>query len=236
MEFGTMSNLTDFFKYIIKNPLTIYLRFLLNWSHNQFTFKQFKQGYLSLVLKSNIEPNVCVESNALVLGSSLGAFTYVSMKTLILQAFIGKFCSIGPNCLLGWGIHPSQDFVSTHPIFYSTKAQAGITFADRDYFEERKPIKIGNDVFIGANVIVLDGVTIGDGAIIAAGAVVTKNVPPYSIYGGVPAKLIRYRFEQETIEFLVNFQWWNKDQEWLKNNFKYFHNINKFFKEFANSR
>jgi acetyltransferase-like isoleucine patch superfamily enzyme len=126
--------------------------------------------------------------------------------------------------------------VSTHPIFYSTKAQAGITFADRDYFEERKPIKIGNDVFIGANVIVLDGVTIGDGAIIAAGAVVTKNVPPYSIYGGVPAKLIRYRFEQETIDFLVNFQWWNKDREWLKNNFKYFHNIKEFFEEFANSR
>ena len=228
-----MSNFREFLALVIKNPLTIYLRFLLNWLQNQWKFQQFHQGYLAIVSHSQIEPNVSVESNAVVLESSIGSFTYVSMKTLILQAFTGRFCSIGPNCMLGWGIHPSQDFVSTHPIFYSTKAQAGLTFADRDYLEERKPIKIGNDVWIGANVIVLDGVTIGDGAIIAAGAVVTKDVPPYAIYGGVPAKLIRYRFEPETIDFLLNFKWWDKDVEWLKSNFRSFHNIDTFVKDFT---
>jgi acetyltransferase-like isoleucine patch superfamily enzyme len=131
------------------------------------------------------------------------------------------------------GIHPSRDFVSTHPIFFSTKKQVGITFADKDYFQEEKGIKIGNDVWIGANVIILDGVTIGDGAIIGAGAVVTKDVPPYSIYGGVPAKLIRYRFEQKTIDFLVKFKWWNKDEEWLKTNFQDFHNIDTFLQRYA---
>jgi virginiamycin A acetyltransferase len=212
---------------LFKNPLTTYLRFLINWLKNQFKFKEFKQGYLSIVLHSELEPNVRIDSDALVIESSIGSFSYVCGKTLVTKTSIGRFCSIGPRCLFGWGIHPSKDFVSTHPIFYSTKKQAGITFADQDYIEERKPITVGNDVWIGANVIVLDGVTIGNGAIVATGAVVTKDVPPYAIYGGVPAKLIRYRFEQEVIERLMDFQWWDKDQEWLKTNFKLFHNINE---------
>jgi len=215
---------------ISKNPLTIYLRFLINWQRNQLKFQKFRQGYLSLVLNSEIEPNVCISSNVLVLDSSIGSFSYISEKTLITKTYIGRFCSVGPNCLFGWGIHPSQYFVSTHPIFYSTKKQAGITFADQDYIEERKLIQLGNDVWIGANVVVLDGVTIGDGAIIATGAVVNKDVPPYAIYGGVPAKLIRYRFEPEVIQDLINFQWWNKDKEWLKTNFRLFHKIDDFVK------
>jgi len=212
---------------IFKNPLTIYIRFLMNWLKNQFKFQKCKQGYLSLVLDSELEPNVCLDSQVLVIESSLGSFSYVCGKTLITKTSLGKFCSIGPNCMFGWGIHPSRNFVSTHPIFYSTKKQAGITFADQDYIEERKLITVGNDVWIGANVIVLDGVTIGNGAIVATGAVVTKDVPAYAIYGGVPAKLIRYRFEQEVIERLMDFEWWDKEQEWLKNNFRLFHNINE---------
>lgn len=199
----------------------------MNWLKNQFKFQKCKQGYLSLVLDSELEPNVCLDSQVLVIESSLGSFSYVCGKTLITKTSLGKFCSIGPNCMFGWGIHPSRNFVSTHPIFYSTKKQAGITFADQDYIEERKLITVGNDVWIGANVIVLDGVTIGNGAIVATGAVVTKDVPAYAIYGGVPAKLIRYRFEQEVIERLMDFEWWDKEQEWLKNNFRLFHNINE---------
>jgi len=221
---------------LLRNPITVYLRFVINWWHNQFKFNKLRQGYLALILKSDIQPNVCVESNSMILESCIGSFTYVSVNTWILKGFIGKFCSIGPNCMFGWGIHPSRNFVSTHPIFYSTKKQAGITFSDIDYLEERKSIKVGNDVWIGANVIVLDGITIGDGAIIAAGAVVTKDVPPYAIYGGVPAKLIHYRFEPEVIDFLINFQWWDKEQEWLRNNFKSFHEINEFMKLFGNSK
>lgn len=232
-----MYNLRANLKSILKNPFTDYLRFLINWWKNNLKsnllHNNFHQGYLSLVINSKIEHNVNIGNRVLVLDSYIDSFTYIFDETVVSKAFIGKFCSIGQNCKFRLGIHPSRDFVSTHPIFFSTKKQVGKTFADQDYFEEEKVIHIGNDVWIGANVIILDGITIGDGAIIGAGAVVTKDVPPYSIYGGVPAKLIRYRFDQKTIDWLVNFQWWNKDEKWLKTNFKDFHNIDEFVQKYA---
>ncbi|HEU4708702.1 MAG TPA: CatB-related O-acetyltransferase, partial [Methylophilaceae bacterium] len=123
--------------------------------------------------------------------TSLGRMTYVAEASRIGFADIGAFCSIGPNVLLGGlGCHP-VDRLSTHPAFYSSRLQAGDTFSENDLFEELPRVTVGNDVWIGAGSIVLDGVRIGDGAIIAAGAVVNKDVPPYAIVGGVPARLIR---------------------------------------------
>ena len=96
-------------------------------------------------------------------------------------------------------------------MFYSTRKQNGYTLSKEDKIEERKPIVIGNDVFIGANVIVLDGVTIGNGAVIGAGAVVSKDIPPYAIVVGCPIKIIKYRFNDEIINKLESIQWWNDD-------------------------
>ncbi len=95
--------------------------------------------------------------------------------------------------------------------FYSTRKQCGATFADRDYFDEQSDISIGNDVWIGARVFLIEGIHVGDGAIVGAGAVVTKDVPAYAVVGGVPAKIIRYRFTQEQIEYLLELQWWDKE-------------------------
>lgn len=159
--------------------------------------------------------------------SSLGDFTYCGKNATIINCKVGKFCSIAQGVSIGLGMHPVNEFVSTHPSFYSVHKQCGLTFADKQYFDEMGTVEIGNDVWLGANAIVLDNVRIGDGAIVAANSVVTKDVPPYAIVGGTPAKFIKYRFEEQEIQFLQTFKWWDRDIEWLKKNFTLFHDIKK---------
>ena len=162
----------------------------------------------------------------------IGKGTYVSSNSHISQTTIGKYCSIGPNLICGWGIHPTNG-ISTAPCFYSTRKQNGMTFSTENKIDERLPIIIGNDVFIGMNVCILDGVRIGDGAVIGAGAVVTKDVPDYAIVGGVPAKIIRYRFPQEIIRKLRKIQWWNWSDDELKNVEQMFFDVEGFVKKYG---
>lgn len=142
--------------------------------------------------------------------SKIGAYTYISRNCRLQNCVMGSYGSVGPNCLIGLGKHPVDGFLSTHPVFYSTRKQNGITFTDRDLFEEFQPVEIGSDVWIGANVIILDGVKIGHGAIIAAGSIVNRNVEPFEIVGGVPVKNIRYRFEEDTVKRILASEWWSK--------------------------
>ena len=158
---------------------------------------------------------------------SLGDFTYIANNTNITNTDIGKYCCIASDVLIGLGKHPSHTFVYSHPIFFSTLGQSQISFAEKSYFCELSNTKIGHDVWIGARVIIIGGITIGNGAIIAAGAVVTKDVPAYAIVGGVPANIIRYRFNIDQIKYLEKIQWWDFDIDWLKRNFEYFHDLDK---------
>ena len=132
--------------------------------------------------------------------------------------------------MIGLGKHPTRNFVSTHPAFFSSLGQSQVTFSTESVFEEFAKINIGNDVWIGARAIILDCVNIGDGAIIAACAVVTKDVPDYAVVGGVPAKILRYRFEPNEIKFLKEFTWWDKDISWLRENYYQLHDIKNFIK------
>lgn len=165
--------------------------------------------------------------------SSIGAYTYIAKNSHISMTLIGKFCSIGPNFLCGWGIHPTNG-ISTSPMFYSTMKQNGNTFSKIDKIKERKKITIGNDVFIGANVTILDGVTIGDGAIIGAGAVVSKDIPPYAIAVGVPIKIIKYRFQKKQIEELLRIKWWDFPDEKLSDVEKLFYELDEFILKYRN--
>jgi carbonic anhydrase/acetyltransferase-like protein (isoleucine patch superfamily) len=173
---------------------------------------------MSSVDGCSVEPHVRIAAEAVVRGCKIGGCTYIGTDTYITGTEIGKFCSIGPACRMGLGKHPTREFVSTSPVFFSIGRQCGTTFAQENAFCENEPIAIGNDVWIGANVFVADGVTIGNGAIIGAGAIVVRDVPDYAVYGGVPARLLRYRFERSQIEWLQEFKWWNRDPEWLRAN------------------
>lgn len=165
-----------------------------------------------------------------ICNTEIGDYTYIAHNAFVSETKIGKFCSIGPNFLCGWGIHPTNG-VSTSPMFYSSKKQNGMTLSLEDKIKERKEITIGNDVFIGANVTILDGVTIGDGAVIGAGAVVSKNIPPYAIAAGCPIKILRYRFDAETISNLLDIKWWNFDEEKLSQVENYEFEVEGFMKK-----
>ena len=125
-----------------------------------------------------------------------------------------------------------------HPAFFSTAGQAGFSYVKTNIFEEHKYIDkdkkisvlIGNDVWIGENVLILEGVHIGNGAVIGAGSIVTKDIEPYSINVGVPAKKIDSRFTEEQINFLDKVKWWDKGEEWIKQNIREFDDIERFTK------
>ncbi|KLT66787.1 hypothetical protein AB669_05460 [Pedobacter sp. BMA] len=176
--------------------------------------------------------HVSIGKNCYLYNSKIGSYTYLSQGVSIMNTELGKFCSIAQNVLIGGGMHPSKTFVSTSPVFYSLSKQCGTTFSDSNYFREMGKTTIGNDVWIGANVVVFDDVIIGDGAIIGAGSIVTKDVQPYSIVFGSPAKHTRFRFDGDEIKFLQKLEWWNKDEEWLKLNYKDFHQIKLFKKKY----
>lgn len=140
---------------------------------------------------------------------------------------LGRFCSVAPRVEVVTGTHPyTYPFVSTSPFFFSPLKQNGYALYSKPQFQEerfadeekRYPVVVGNDCWIGQSAKIISGVTIGDGAMILAGAVVTKDVPPYAIVGGVPAKVLRYRYDPETIAMLLEIKWWNKDLSWLKKN------------------
>ncbi|MCR4656296.1 MAG: CatB-related O-acetyltransferase [Lachnospiraceae bacterium] len=143
---------------------------------------------------------------------------------------IGRYTSIGPEVRTVLGKHPvDSKRAALHPAFYSGAGAMGYTYLDASddkgagfeeaaYLDKENGIQIviGNDVWIGRGVMILEGVTIGDGAVIGAGTVVTKNIDPYGIYAGVPARKLRDRFDKDIAEKLLEYQWWNKGEAWIK--------------------
>ena len=194
---------------------------------------KYHKKNIKLMRGSNVSLNSQFEGNNYigfdsVFSGKIGKYSYIGNKCNI-TAEIGNYCSISNDVYTIMGKHPTDTWVSTHPVFYSKKCCSGNTYMSENRFDENSTIaKIGNDVWVGYGAGIMGGVTIGDGAIVAAGTVVTKDVPSYAIVGGIPAKVIKYRFNTQQIECLLYTKWWDWDENKIRQNAVDFDNIDKF--------
>ena len=196
-------------------------------------------GKNSYISHCNFENNCAIGENCKVTNSIIGKHSYITEGARISHARIGRFCSIGPNLRIGMGSLPIKKLVSTSTIFYLKNLNLKTSMTKRDKIETHKFtdkhksffVEIGNDVRIGANVTILDGVKIGHGAIIGANSLVTKNIPPYTVVFGLPAKIIKLRFTKSQIKQLLILKWWNRGDQWLIRNVNLFEDINNFLKK-----
>ena len=185
---------------------------------HQLRSKKLKIGYDNDLRNVTFGRNVALGNRVSIYHAEIGSYSYITEGSLIRNAKIGKFCSIGPRCKIGLGKHPFNEFISSHPLFYSTKKQVGFSLVDQDKFNEIETVVIGNDVWIGTGVTIMDGVKVGDGAVLAAGAVVIQDVAPFSLVAGVPAVHKKFKFSEEKIQEILSDPWWDKDIQWIKTN------------------
>lgn len=195
-----------------------------------FPVLHYVKGIIKCLFNSRVSPFAIISSNVVLdkttciyrgvkaKHAEIGAYTYIAANTEIENASIGRFCSIADHCRIGMSSHSLQ-YLSTSPIFTQTINALQVKWIEYDVFahkNQEERVIIGNDVWVGSHALINGGVRVGNGACIAAGAVVVKDVPPYTIVGGVPAKIIRYRFSPDIIEELEKLEWWNLSKDELK--------------------
>lgn len=222
-----------FFKLIIINPIVIWMYWLIIKLKLEFINDNLKVKYLAKIRNSNFGKYNIIDEKAAIENVKIGDFSYVAPNASITNTIIGKFTCIGQNVIIGPARHPVNNYISIHPAFYSNYMNLNFSI-NLNSFETSLPVRLGSDVWVGANAIIMGGIEIGDGVIIAAGAVVTKNIQPYAVVAGIPAKIIKFRFKEEEIIELLKLKWWDKDLAWLKSNSKYFSDTGKFKKYILN--
>ena len=181
---------------------------------------QFELGKYKIGRDVHLEPPCEISQAADLRGHfSIGAFSTISptdgIGHFLHNVSIGRYCSIAAGVWIAPDEHPI-DWLTTSPVSYGHAFPWAERMLSRPnvkcgQYDHARPVEIGNDVWIGSGAFIKGGVKIGDGAVVAAHAVVVKDVPPYAIVGGVPAKVIRYRFDEATVNELLELKWWNYD-------------------------
>lgn len=188
----------------------------------KYSLRQKNISPLALVHRScEISPKAEIYPMVRMRNVKLGDYSYVGIGSTLHNTTIGKYCSIADKLVSGLPNH-SLSLLSTSPLFTMKANGTHHSWTNEELYYTAPNVKIGNDVWIGYGVTIVNNVTVGDGAVIAAGSVVTKDVPPYAIVGGVPAKTIRYRFDEEVCKILLELEWWNFPEDILKVNIHLF--------------
>lgn len=175
--------------------------------------KLIKKIHIPAIINSTIDKTSRICSDSHVVNAIMGRYSYIGNSCTIVNTQIGNFCSIADNCIIGGASHPIE-WVSTSPVFHEGKNIMEKNFSEHSYNVSSKTI-IENDVWIGNNCLIKSGVKIENGAVIGMGSVLTKNVGPYEIWAGNPAKCIRKRFTNQIAEELLKSAWWEYDDEIL---------------------
>lgn len=181
---------------------------------NYYISKLIKKIHIPAIKDSEIHNTSKVASGSHVVMTSIDKYSYIGNNCTVVSTTIGSFCSIADNVIIGGASHP-VNWVSTSPVFHQGKNILRKHFSNHPFITTNKTI-IKNDVWIGANCLIKSGVSIENGAVLGMGSVVTKNVGAYVIWAGNPAKIIRKRFDDETIKILLESKWWNRSDMLLK--------------------
>lgn len=182
-------------------------------------------GDFSRITNSVLSNYVRIDRYNLIYHSKIGAYSYTGPNDMIMHSQIGKFCSISWGITIGPGNH-NYNRISSHDFLYNNFYNIKDKNNDDEYDRFGDECIIGNDVWIGANSTILRGVEISDGAVIGANTIVTKDIPPYAIVFGNPAKIVKYRFNETTIDKLLKIKWWNFPINKIKEKYSAFCNKN----------
>lgn len=177
--------------------LNIMKRFLNDQIDSAKRRRAFLQKGVTLGLNTSISDD-----------STIGKYTYIGNYSIVGGATIGRYTSIGDNCTIGPGEHCISNIATSYLIY---KDKIGIEYYDGDQGKRSGGVSIGNDVWIGCNTVIRRGVKVGNGAVIGACSYVNKDVPEFAIVGGVPAKIIKYRFDKNKMDIIRDSEWWNSD-------------------------
>lgn len=203
--------------------------------------KVFWERTTSVCNQSFLESNINISSNCRIFESSIGRGSYIGTGSTIIKARVGRFCSIGSNVEFLLNNHPTSSFVSTHPAFHRSSnfmlKRLNLDFVTKDLYpmfhllDSGNQCEVGSDVWLGNGVKIMPKVKIGNGAIIGANSLVTKNIPPYAIAFGSPAKVYKFRFSAKVIKALNKQSWWDMDISELRNVSESFINVHDFLEK-----